>query len=53
LRRRAGDLKNTIGRHRGSCHVCSHILTKAERAANKTMMICVSGCKRGPLVLDI
>jgi ferredoxin-NADP reductase len=29
------------------------ILTKAERAANKTMMICVSGCKRGPLVLDI
>jgi ferredoxin len=29
------------------------ILTKAEQAANKTMMICVSGCKRGPLVLDI
>lgn len=29
------------------------ILTKAEQAANKTIMICVSGCKRGPLVLDI
>jgi ferredoxin-NADP reductase len=29
------------------------ILGKAERAANKTMMVCVSGCKRGPLVLDI
>ena len=29
------------------------ILTKAEQAANKTMMICVSACKRGPLVLDI
>jgi ferredoxin-NADP reductase len=29
------------------------ILTKAERAANKTMMICVSRCQRGPLVLDI
>lgn len=29
------------------------ILTKAERAANKSMMICVSHCKQGPLVLDI
>jgi ferredoxin-NADP reductase len=29
------------------------ILTKAEQATNKTMMICVSSCKRGPLVLDI
>ena len=29
------------------------ILSKAERAAGKTMMICVSRCKRGPLVLDI
>ncbi|MBT2326357.1 oxidoreductase [Variovorax paradoxus] len=29
------------------------ILSKAERAANKTMMICVSQCRRGPLVLDI
>ncbi|MDR1969480.1 MAG: PDR/VanB family oxidoreductase [Burkholderiaceae bacterium] len=29
------------------------ILTAQEQAANKTMMICVSGCKRGPLVLDI
>ena len=29
------------------------VLTKAEQAANKTMMICVSQCKRGPLVLDI
>lgn len=29
------------------------ILTKLERASNKTMMICVSGCRRGPLVLDI
>ncbi len=29
------------------------ILTKLERASNKTMMICVSRCKGGPLVLDI
>jgi len=29
------------------------ILSKAEREANKSMMACVSGCKRGPLVLDI
>ncbi|MDR2154209.1 MAG: PDR/VanB family oxidoreductase [Burkholderiaceae bacterium] len=29
------------------------ILSKQEQAANKTMMICVSRCKRGPLVLDI
>lgn len=29
------------------------ILTKAERAANNTMMICVSGCSSGTLVLDL
>lgn len=29
------------------------ILTKAERASNKSMMVCVSGCRKGPLVLDI
>ncbi|MFZ3116884.1 MAG: PDR/VanB family oxidoreductase [Variovorax sp.] len=29
------------------------ILTKLERAANTTMMICVSGCKGSRLVLDI
>lgn len=29
------------------------ILTKIERESNQTMMICVSRCKRGPLVLDI
>ncbi|WP_076999292.1 PDR/VanB family oxidoreductase [Variovorax sp. KK3] len=29
------------------------ILTTAERAANKSMMICVSRCRRGPLVLDL
>jgi ferredoxin-NADP reductase len=29
------------------------ILTKAERAANRSMMICVSRCRRGPLVLDL
>ncbi|MDB5776772.1 MAG: oxidoreductase FAD/NAD(P)-binding domain protein [Herbaspirillum sp.] len=29
------------------------ILNKAERAANKTMMVCVSSCKRGPLILDM
>jgi len=29
------------------------ILGKAERAANKTMMVCVSGCRKGPLVLDL
>lgn len=28
------------------------ILTKEERAANKSMMICVSGCRSGTLVLD-
>jgi ferredoxin len=29
------------------------ILTKAEREAGKTMMVCVSRCKQGPLTLDI
>lgn len=29
-----------------------HLLTKQEHAANKTMMICVSGCRSGSLVLD-
>lgn len=29
------------------------ILSKSERDANKTMMVCVSGCKRGPLRLDL
>lgn len=29
-----------------------HLLTKYEQAANKTMMICVSGCRSGVLVLD-
>jgi hypothetical protein len=29
------------------------ILTKIERASNKTMMICVSRCKGERLVLDI
>lgn len=29
------------------------ILTKSEREANNTMMVCVSGCRKGPLVLDI
>ncbi|VTU18994.1 PDR/VanB family oxidoreductase [Variovorax sp. RA8] len=29
------------------------ILTQAERAANKSMMLCVSRCRRGPLVLDL
>lgn len=29
------------------------VLTKAEKAANKTMMVCVSGCKGSRLVLDI
>lgn len=29
------------------------ILTKAERTANNTMMICVSGCSSGKLVLDL
>lgn len=28
------------------------ILTKEERAANKSMMLCVSGCRSGTLVLD-
>lgn len=29
------------------------ILTKQERTANRSMMICVSGCRKGPLVLDL
>ena len=29
------------------------VLTKSERAANKSMMVCVSGCKSRRLVLDI
>jgi hypothetical protein len=29
------------------------VLTEAERAGNKTMMICCGGCKSGKLVLDI
>lgn len=29
------------------------VLTKAEKAANKTMMVCVSGCKSRRLVLDL
>lgn len=29
------------------------VLTDAEKATGKTMMICVSGCKRGPLVLAL
>ena len=29
------------------------ILTKQEKAANKSMMICVSGCRSGTLVLDL
>jgi hypothetical protein len=29
-----------------------HILTKSERAANKSMMICVSHCRSARLVLD-
>jgi ferredoxin-NADP reductase len=51
--------------HDGVCGACEtrilsgqadhrdSILTQQEQAANKTMMICVSGCKRGPLVLDL
>lgn len=30
-----------------------HILTERERAQNDCMMICVSRCNRGPLVLDL
>ncbi|MFC5695431.1 PDR/VanB family oxidoreductase [Pseudomonas sp. GCM10022186] len=29
------------------------VLTKAEKAANQTMMVCVSGCKGARLVLDL
>jgi hypothetical protein len=29
------------------------VLTDAEQAANKVMMVCVSGCKSSRLVLDI
>jgi ferredoxin len=29
------------------------LLTAAEREASRTMLICVSRCRRGPLVLDL
>jgi ferredoxin len=29
------------------------LLTEEERAASRTMLICVSGCRRGPLVLEL
>jgi len=29
------------------------VLTPAEQAANKAMMVCVSGCKSERLVLDL
>ena len=29
------------------------VLSKSERASNKTMMVCVSGCKGERLVLDL
>jgi ferredoxin len=29
------------------------LLTEAERAASRTMLICVSRCRRGPLVLEL
>jgi ferredoxin len=29
------------------------LLTEAERGASRTMLICVSRCRRGPLVLEI
>jgi len=29
------------------------VLSKSERASNKTMMVCVSGCKGRRLVLDL
>jgi hypothetical protein len=29
------------------------VLTKAEKIANQTMMVCVSGCKGSRLVLDL
>jgi vanillate O-demethylase ferredoxin subunit len=28
------------------------VLSEAERKSGKSMMVCVSGCKRGRLVLD-
>ncbi|MDV5373163.1 PDR/VanB family oxidoreductase [Enterobacter hormaechei] len=46
----------------GSCEIAvidgvvdhrDSILSNSERAANKTMMVCVSGCKSGKLVLDL
>ena len=36
----------------GDVDHCDHLLSKQERAANKSMMICVSGCRSGSLVLD-
>jgi ferredoxin-NADP reductase len=32
---------------------CDSVLSKAEREASKTMMICCSGCRGGRLVLDL
>lgn len=36
----------------GDVDHCDHLLSTQERAANKSMMICVSGCRSGSLVLD-
>jgi len=37
----------------GDIEHCDSILTQAERDANKSMMVCVSRCRGGTLVLDL
>ena len=61
----ANKVKVEFGCKEGICGACEtkvfegipehrdSVLSKAERAANKTMMVCVSGCKGERLVLDI
>jgi ferredoxin-NADP reductase len=61
----AAGLRHDFSCREGVCGACEttvlagevdhrdSILGKAERASNKTMMVCVSGCKKGPLVLDL
>ena len=47
------QLKSLLSQIKAILHGKLAVLTKAERAANKSMMVCVSGCKSRRLVLDL